>query len=205
MVGEVLISSAEPATSLLLTAQNDCPRTLLVKAFSVTVGSWDTNPEYVPVVGQEVTPATTGCWKTISPNVLAGLQGSLSLLLAQVGGLSVTWALNPEQPFSPVLTKTNWPVTNIDASLVTNVGDGVHVWVQLIVATVVSARKQERLAALAARFGADVSTMARVNGLHADTALREGQRVLLVSHLPEPTLFWSNLAGWTGDDPAEGE
>jgi hypothetical protein len=202
-MGGVEQPSAEPATSLLLTAQNDCPRTLLVKTFSVTAGSWDTNPEYVPVIGQEVAPATTGCWKTISPNVLAGLQGSLSLLLAQVGGLSVTWELNPEQTFSPVLTKTNWRVTNIDASLVTNIGDGVHVWVQLIVATVVSARKGELLAALAARFGADVSTMARVNGLSANTALQGGQRVLLASHLPEPTLFWSRLAGWTGDDPAK--
>lgn len=197
-VGQV---SDKPALSVLLTAQNDCPRVLIVSGFTLAQGEWD--PQSTPVLGQQTDPATTGSWMSISSNSLGSVQGSLSLLVAQAGTLTVTWNLNASEPFASQVTKSHWAADNISAALVINPGDYAHVWVQLIVAIVVIALDDESLPDVAWRLNTDLSFLASVNRLPVDAPLQEGQRLLAPLRLPDARLWYRKLTALGIEVPPE--
>jgi hypothetical protein len=164
--------------SLKLTAQNSNPRVLEVMAFPLDQGQWDPNAQ--PVTWQQIAPGTTGCWLTFTNKSPGVLIGSIEFVLAQAGTLEVTWNLSLTQPFAYKLTK-NLNDPKVDASLVVNQGDYLHLWIQLIISIVTIALPGETVADMAQRFNTSEAVLRYLNGLPGQAELVAGQTVLVAA------------------------
>jgi hypothetical protein len=196
-MGDLRQTPNPSAGSFQFTAQNDCQFVLFVSAYTLTSGQWQSEPQ----PGQETDPGQTGSWQAVSAWPL-DIQGSITQIVAQTGTLTVTWVLNPLS-FTPTLTKTNWTRPDIDAKLVTNLGVGNNVWLQLLIAAVIEARPNESLQALALRTRTPVSVLAKANGLTEDAVLFAGQQLLVATHWPDLSLWQSQSSPFTEEDSNE--
>ncbi len=196
-MGDLRQALNQSAGSFQFTAQNDCQFALFVSAYTLTSGQWQTEPQ----LGQETDPGQTGSWLAVSPWPL-DIQGSITQIVAQTGTLTVAWVLNALS-FTPTLTKTNWTRPDIDAKLVTNLGVGNNVWLQLLIAAVIEARPNESLLALALRARTRASVLAQANGLAEDAVLSAGQRLLVATHWPDLSLWRSQSSTFTEEDSNE--